>query len=68
MCMTIGCNSQFKFCYTFRSLNLISFYQKVSCERNSSHNFTWIFFETFQLFLSRSEDAHVIGCNMYFLQ
>ena len=66
LCMAFGCNPQTKFCHIFRSF-CQSIMHWVFCERNSSYNFTWFFFETWQLFLSRSENVHVIRCNMDFL-
>ena len=45
----IGCKPQMQFCHIIQRLNLNSFSTKayrhwVSYERNSSYNFTWIFF------------------------
>ena len=55
-------------------MNLVIFGLKAhihwtSCECKYSYSFTWIFLKkttTLQLFLSRSEDVHVIGYDMDF--
>ena len=63
MCMKFGCNPQIIFVTFFAFFGLASTKGNkywVSCERNSTYNFSRIFFETLRVFLSRSEDVHDI--------
>ena len=71
MCMTFDCSPQNNHCYIIRSMNLVNFcptsieaYRQcirhwVSCERKLLQFYPYLL-ETLQLFLSRSEDVHVI--------
>ena len=73
-----GCNPQINFCYFFCSLNLVIFFCStstkicrhwVSCEFNSSYNFSWIFFKLCRCFCQGLNMCMTFGCNprIYFL-
>ena len=67
MCMKFGCNLQINLCYIFRSLNLVNLAQLLPkhigtgylMKATPSTTYPYLF-ETLQVFLSRSEDVHLI--------
>ena len=83
MCMTFSSYLLLLSLLELSHFGLKAYMHWVSSESNSSYKFTWIFlklcsnatpptihldlFKTLQLFLSWSEDVHVIECNMDFL-